>query len=43
MSRTRCVCLECKKRGRGGYFSVKEEVEEIKCPYCGSSKVKKLE
>jgi len=40
--RIRYVCLDCKKKKRGGYFSIKEESAEIKCPYCGSSRVKKL-
>ena len=38
----RYVCLECKKRRAGGYFTIKNEKEEASCPYCGSNKVKKL-
>lgn len=38
----RYVCLECKKRRAGGYFTIKREKEEVSCPYCGSNKVKKL-
>ena len=44
MVRARFQCRDCWKRGRGGYFSVKNYTEgmEVKCPYCGSSNVKRL-
>ena len=43
MARIRCQCSDCAKKGKGGYFTVKNiEKKEIKCPYCGSSNVKVL-
>ena len=40
----RAVCKVCKKRKKGGYFSVTEEEikKGLKCPYCGSTKIKIL-
>ncbi len=42
MAKIRYVCLDCNKKGKGGYFSVEASEEEVKCPYCGSTKVKRL-
>jgi len=46
MARLRYQCRSCAKRGKGGFFSLKEKDEaalkEIKCPYCGSLNVKLL-
>lgn len=51
MGKVRCLCIMCKKEGKGGYFSVNEDEiikalkgeSIVKCPYCGSEKVKVLE
>ncbi|RLE56655.1 MAG: hypothetical protein DRJ40_05105 [Thermoprotei archaeon] len=51
MGRVRCLCVTCSRDGRGGFFSIDEnEIIKalkgeslVKCPYCGSTKVKVLE
>ncbi len=42
MARIRYQCVDCKKRGKGGFFSVKNDEGQVACPYCGSTRVKRL-
>ncbi len=45
MARLRFQCRDCAKKGKGGFFTVKDKnvnAENVKCPYCGSSNVKLL-
>lgn len=51
MGKIRCLCVTCSKEGKGGFFSIAEDEiksalrgeKKIKCPYCGSEKVKVLD
>jgi len=45
MARLRFQCRDCAKKGKGGFFTVKDKnvnTENVKCPYCGSSNVRLL-
>ena len=44
MGRVRFQCRDCARRGRGGFFSLspREAEGEVRCPYCGSKRVKRL-
>ncbi len=51
MGKVRCICVTCSKEGKGGFFSIDENEiiktlkgeSKVKCPYCGSDKIKVLE
>ena len=42
MGKVRYVCLKCQSKKGGGFFSVEAGVKTVKCPYCGSRKVRRL-